>query len=182
MSRAFQLHMKLTFFFLVLSVSLARGADPDVFEAARNNQTKVISHYLEQKGDPDKRDERGHSLLILAAYNGSVEAVSLLLKHGANTQLQDGMGTALMAASFKGFRPIVQMLLASGARVDDRNGIGATALMFAAMTGKLGIVNLLMDWKADAAARDQRGLNARRLAEQQGNTEMVGLLDGRAKK
>ena len=84
MPRALELHMKTILFFLILPVSLVRGEDPDVFEASRNNQTKVISRYLEQKGDPDKRDERGHSLLILAAYNGSAETVSLLLKHGAS--------------------------------------------------------------------------------------------------
>ena len=148
-----------------------------IFDAARNNQTAVIARYLNQKGDPNKRDDRGHSLLILAAYNGSLESVDLLLKRGADTHLQDGMGTALMAASVKSFRPIVQRLLDAGARVDERNGIGATALMFAALTGKLSVVSLLMDSKADTSARDQRGLDAKRLAEQQGNTEMLGLLE-----
>ena len=174
--------MKSILLFFALSMGLARAAGSDVFEAARNNQATVISHYLDQKGDPNKRDERGHSLLILAAYNGSLETVDLLLKHGADLHLQDGMGTPLMAASFKGFRPIVQRLLEGGARVDERNGIGATALMFAAMTGKLGVVTLLMDWRADAAARDQRGLDAKRLAEQQGNAAMMNLLDSRPRK
>ena len=107
--------------------------------------------------------------------------MDLLLKRGADTHLQDGMGTALMAASVKSFRPIVQRLLYAGAGVDERKGIGATALMFAALTGKLSVVSLLMDSKADTSARDQRGLSAKRLAEQQGNTEMMRLLDGSPK-
>lgn len=45
----------------------------------------------------------------------------------------------------------MQRLLEGGAKVDQRNGVGATALMF-----------------------------ARRLAEQQGNDEMIKLLDKRA--
>ena len=90
------------------------------------------------------------------------------------------MGTALMAASFKGSKPIVQRLLAAGAKVDDRNGVGATALMFAAMTGKIDVVRTLLNHRADSKATDQRGLDARQLAEQQGNDQMVNLL-GRAK-
>jgi ankyrin repeat protein len=76
----------------------------------------------------DGRDPNGHALLILAAYHGSLEAVDLLLAKGAHPNLQDNMGTALMAASFKGYAPIVRKLIASGAKVDDRNGTGASVL------------------------------------------------------
>ncbi len=174
--------MKATALLLTLGATVLQGAGMDVFDAVRNDQHLVLSNFLDQTGDANARDERGHTLLILAAYNGSGKSVDLLLKRGADLNLQDGMGTALMAASFKGFRPIVQRLLEAGAHVDERNGIGATALMFAAMTGKLGIVSLLMDWRANATARDERGLDAKRLAEQQGNTEMLKLLDSRRKK
>ena len=168
--------------FFAISMGLLRGAETNVFDAARNNQSAVIGRFLDQKGDPNSRDEKGHSLLILAAYNGSTESVDLLLKHGADPHLQDWMGTPLMAASFKGFRPIVLRLLEAGARVDERNGIGATALMFAAMTGRFEVVSLLMERRADAGARDERGLDAKKLAEQQGNVEMMKLLESRGKK
>ena len=137
--------MKYALLIVATSIGVHAAEAPSIYDAARNNQSAVVSQFLDHKGDPNQRDERGHSLLILAAYNGSLETVDLLLKHGADPQMQDGMGTALMAASFKGFRPIVQRLLEGGAKVDQRNGVGATALMFAALTGKLSIVNLLMD-------------------------------------
>ena len=160
---------------LILFAVSAFGSD--VFTAARNNQIGEVAGFLNSKGDPNQRDEKGHSLLILAAYNGSLETVDLLLKKGANPHLQDGMGTALMAASFKGSKPIVQRLLAAGAKVDDRNGIGATALMFAAMTGKIDVVRTLLNHRADSKAIDQRGLDAKQLAQQQGNDQMVDLLE-----
>ena len=162
---------------ILLGFSWTFAAAADVFDAARNNQVADVTSYLNDKGDPNRRDEKGHPLLILAAYNGSLETVDLLLKKGANPNLQDGMGTALMAASFKGSKPIVQRLLASGAKVDDRNGVGATALMFAAMTGKFDVVRTLLNHRADSKATDQRGLDAKQLAEQQGNDQMVNLLE-----
>ena len=67
------------------------------------------------------------------------------------------MGTALMAAAFKGHKNIVNRLLAGGAKVNDRNGIGATALMFASMTGRFEVVRILMNHKADVNVRDERG-------------------------
>lgn len=164
---------------LFLSLSVAFAADDAVFTAVRNNQLPAVQAYLDQKGDPNGRDEKGHTLLILAAYNGSLETVDLLLRRGADSHLQDGMGTALMAASFKGFTPIVRKLLATGAKVDERNGMGATALMFASLSGRFAVARLLMNHRADVAAVDQRGLDARKLAEGQGNAPMVQLLDGK---
>ena len=152
------------------------SAGDNVFDAVRNNQVAAVKTYLDQHGDPNRRDEKGHPLLILAAYNGSLESVDLLLQRGADPHMQDGMGTALMAASFKGSTQIVRRLLRAGARVNDRNGIGATALMFASLTGRFETAKLLLNYKADAAAVDQRGLDARKLAEGQGNEPMVRLL------
>ncbi|MBC7925521.1 MAG: ankyrin repeat domain-containing protein [Bryobacteraceae bacterium] len=102
---------------LALSFS-ARAAEPDLFEAARNNDTGVLKKYLEAKGDPNRRDPKGHPLLTLASYNGSLEAVDLLLKQGAEPDVQDGMGTPLMAASFRGYLAIAKRLLAAGAQVN----------------------------------------------------------------
>lgn len=161
---------------LLMLVSCLR-AEVDIFAAVRNNQVDAARSYLNGRGDPNKRDAKGHTLLILAAYNDSIDTVDLLLKNGADVHLQDGMGTALMAAGFKGSREIVKRLLAAGARVDERNGIGATALMFAAMTGRVEVVKMLLKHRADIEARDSRGLNAKQLAEQQGNAPMVELLE-----
>lgn len=152
------------------------AAGPEVFDAARNNQVVVLKPYLASKGDANARDDSGHTLLILAAYNGGKEAVDLLLKSGADVNLQDRMGTPLMAACFKGDLAIVNRLLSAGAHVNDRNGIGATALMFAALTARFEVVQVLRKHSADVDAVDERGLTARKLAEQQGNDGMVKVL------
>lgn len=161
--------------FCVLTTGLA-AAEPGPFDAARTNDTAVLKRYLAGKGDPNRRDPNGHTLLILAAYNGARESVDVLLKNRADVNLQDGMGTALMAASFKGDIAIAQKLLAAGARVNERNGIGATALMFAALTARVETVRMLLKYRADAGALDQRGLSARGLAEQQGSDETAKVL------
>jgi len=159
------------------SAILLAAAGPELFDAARNNQVAILKPYLESKGDPNARDEGGHTLLILAAYNGQKDAVDLLLKYGADVNSQDRMGTPLMAACFKGDKAIVDRLLKAGARVNDRNGIGATALMFAALTAQFEVVQVLRKHSADVDVVDERGLTARKLAEQQGNDEMVKVLE-----
>ena len=55
---------------LLLGLSLALAAGADVFEAARNNQVADVANYLNDKGDPNRRDAKGHPLLILAATTG----------------------------------------------------------------------------------------------------------------
>ena len=129
-------------FLLTISVSFAGNAD--VFNAARNNQVAAVATFLNQQGDPNLRDEKGHPLLILAAYNGSLETVDLLLKRGANPQLQDNMGTALMAASFKGSKPVVQRLLAAGAKVGEHQRRCANAVAIVDL--RSGSQKALHDW------------------------------------
>jgi uncharacterized protein len=170
--------MMMRAFLLVLALATSLSAAGETaFDAARNNRIPELRSYLTTGGDVDGRDPNGHTLLILAAYNGSLEAVDLLLAKGAHPNLQDNMGTALMAASFKGYAPIVRKLIASGAKVDDRNGIGATALMFASMSARFEVVKILLKHQADVRATDSRGLTAKSLAEGQGNEKMLKVLN-----
>ena len=59
---------------------------------------------------------------------------------------------------------IAALLLERGARVDDRDNRGRTALMMAAESNHSTMVDFLLSKGADAAARDKEGKTAADLA------------------
>ena len=91
-------------------------------------------------------DEKGKSALMVASTLGDVGIVGLLLKKGAQVDLQDDRGeTALMYASKEGHCEVVNMLLENGAQVDLLSNGGVhcgSALIFASGTC---VVKLLLE-------------------------------------
>lgn len=82
------------------------------------------------------RDKGEGNALYLAAVNGNEQAVSLLLKHGVNTNEESGQyGTALQACSIKGHSNIALELLDNGADVNIKGGEYGNAL-YAAILGR----------------------------------------------
>ena len=61
--------------------------------------------------------------------------------------------TALWLACFGGDAAVVQRLIAAGARLDNQNDTGATALMYCASSGRDALVGLLLGAGADASLR-----------------------------
>ena len=97
--------MKQAFFTLLLALALcassAQAQSPDVFDAARADNVKVVQSWIDSKADLNQVDEQGYTALILASYNGSPNVTALLLQHGASAEFRDRTGrTALMAAAF----------------------------------------------------------------------------------
>jgi uncharacterized protein len=117
----------------------------DIFEAARTNNISLLKECI-SNGSLNARDDRGSTPLIIAAYYNHSEAVSCLLKAGAEMELTDKLGhTALMGACFKGHADIVKLLVKNGASIGTETANGATALTYAATFGHNDIVNLLLD-------------------------------------
>lgn len=139
--------MKTTRFLSVLMMTLLSGiaiAQTSPFDAARNGDTLTLKEYLDNGGDPNLTDDRGSSLLILAAYYSHPEALELLAKNGANLNSSDRSGnTALMGACFHNDLNIVTLLTTLGADVNQINLNNANALHFAANFSQEAIVRLL---------------------------------------
>jgi len=92
----------------------------------------------------DKKDEKGYSPLMLAAYYGHYEACEILLGLSADIHSRDKNGNSiLMAATFKGHLRIVQLLLRNGADPEACNFKKQTALVFA-KTFKLKKIELIL--------------------------------------
>lgn len=105
--------------------------------------------------------DRGYnlSLLPLAASYGHDEVVALMLDTGipVSPKLKPPRPLALHYAAAKGHTSTVQLLLDRGAVVDQVDEYGKTPLVWAAETGQLACVKLLLAAGADPAHRSRYG-------------------------
>lgn len=100
-----------------------------MFELAREGESAQLAEALEHGLPPNLTNDKGDTLLILAAYHVHPEAVELLLRAGADTARANDRGqTALAAAVFRQSEPIVRALLGAGA---DPHAGGPTAVEMA---------------------------------------------------
>ena len=134
------------------------------YVAAESGDTAKIAESLNQGIDVNVTDEHGQTALMVAADEGHVDTVKLLLQHKASPDLQNRLGgTALMLACFKGHLEVVTELLKAGADVNTKSNDGYTALMQATFKSDktaVQIINLLLNQKADINAQDINGYTA----------------------
>ena len=104
--------------------------------AAFTHNAEAARRMLEAGADPNVLATASFaevSPLGTAATFGDANIASLLLEHGADTQLTaDHGGTPLHSAAANGFTEIVELLLAHGARTDARTDRGQTPADLAA--------------------------------------------------
>ena len=133
----------------------------EAFDLARKGETENLRMLIEHGLDPDTADDKGSSLLMLAAYHGHAEMVSALVSRGANPVLRNPRGLSpLDGAAFKGDLEVIRALLAAGVPVNSQGPDGRTPLMWAAAFNQLRALHLLLDSGADPAIRDCQGMDA----------------------
>ena len=109
---------------------------------------RMIRKLILEGSHVNSRSKTGKTPLMLVASDDheSVEAVQLLLDHGAEVNAWNDMQwTALMLASRRGFIHIVRILLDNGASIDSQSRKRETALSVASAQGNAKIVHLLLD-------------------------------------
>jgi len=84
--------------------------------------------------------------------------------------------TVLLVAAKQGDEPMVELLLESGANVNEKSDHDSTALHFAAMWGHLEVVQLLLDHKADVNVKNSLGATPLANAKETKSDEVVALL------
>jgi ankyrin repeat protein len=155
----------------LIRMLLERGANPDM-------QLKLFPPYRSLRDDrgADNILGVGTTPLLRAAKAADVEAIRLLLAHGARVDLPTARGlTPLLAAAGVGstaidtrgryrteaqVREAVRLLLDAGADIGARDSGGTTALHGAASWGWNSVVEELAARKADLFATDARGRTA----------------------
>jgi len=90
-----------------------------VFDLAREGDTEQLTAYLDAGVPANLTNDKGDTLLILAAYRGHVDTVAALLARGADhSRINDRGQSPLAAAVFKQSAGAVRALLAAGADPD----------------------------------------------------------------
>ena len=90
-----------------------------VFDLAREGSTDELAAYVDAGVPVNLTNDKGDTLLILAAYHGHPEAVAALLARGADHGRANDRGqTALAAAVFRQSAATVSRLLEAGADPD----------------------------------------------------------------
>ncbi|BAJ26975.1 MULTISPECIES: ankyrin repeat domain-containing protein [Kitasatospora] len=121
--------------------TVGTGVDEEVielagrlFDAARTGDAALLAAYLDAGTPVELTNDRGDTLLMLAAYHGHAAAVTALLERGAQADRANDHGqTPLAGAVFKGATEVVDALLAHGA---DPTAGAPSALDAARMFGK----------------------------------------------
>ncbi|MFG2599990.1 ankyrin repeat domain-containing protein [Streptomyces sp. NPDC048462] len=111
-----------------------------VFDLARHGDTDTLAAYVDAGVPVNLTNDRGDSLLMLAAYHGHAPAVTALTGRGADPDRANDRGqTPLAGAVFKGEDAVIAALLAAGA--DPAAGT-PSALDTARMFGKADLLEL----------------------------------------
>jgi ankyrin repeat protein len=105
-----------------------------MFDLARTGSTTELATYVDQGVPANLTNDKGDSLLMLAAYHGHADLVEVLLDRGADANRVNDRGqTPLAGAVFKGEDDVVRALLAGGA---DPGAGSPSALDTARMFGR----------------------------------------------
>jgi len=126
----------------------------NLWSAAAKGDVQTIVRLVAEGQDINAKKEtesvEGETPLHFAAKAGQADAIKALIKLGAQINAKDNDGrNSLMAASANPERrDVVEVLLDLGANMDAQDKAGMTALDYAAVSGSVDIVRLLLERKA----------------------------------
>ena len=138
----------------------ARDGSSDLTDLLKRLKTKQRKTALETK---TKDGSHFVTPFIIAAHNGHLNSVKILLQYGADIETRGTLKTAdeviegctpLWAAADTGHFDVVKLLIEQNADVDGRTSTGSTPLRVAAHGGHLDIVRCLVESGADVNARN----------------------------
>ena len=145
-------------------------------EARRPQDAETFMSLVRSNIDKDAVDKRSHTPLHLAVIHEELEAISVLIDHGANIDqpLSITKHTPLFHAvecgNFKG----ASLLLEKGANAKATNADGQTALNFAVRRDDLKMVQLLLKHGVDSGAIDHDGATILQFARDDSVIQALG--------
>lgn len=148
----------------------------DTLQSLQIDDVAGVQEALQRGLDVNFVDKDGHSLLMLAARDGSTRSAALLVNAGAKTYLRNAFGDdALLLATFAGHEAIVDILLAKGASLST-NPHAWTPLHYAAYAGHTRLVVKFLALGAQVNSVTANGLTALMIASMNGHKDVVRTL------
>jgi ankyrin repeat protein len=134
----------------------ARVGDTRLVDAAMNREATTVKTLLQQGVDVNGAQGDGMTALHWAAANGDGELAALLLESGAKADAPTRIGsyTPLHVAAKEGHVAVLRALVGAHANVGAATTTGATALHFAASSGNVEAITILLDHGADVNVRE----------------------------
>jgi ankyrin repeat protein len=147
-----------------------------LIEAAESGDVNTVKRLVNCSCDSCTADRRGlNTPLMLAAANGHVEVVRVLLDGGADVRRVNYINwNALHKAAAFEHLEVCRLLLDRGVKVNAEGWRKYTALHIAAYEGYLSVVQLLVERGADVRLKDEGGKTAADWARGKG---VIDLLD-----
>jgi len=162
-------------FWVVDRVSGDKNKEPPLIQAVHAGDLKKAKKLIASGANVNQTNDVGFPALSIAAGRGDENMAKLLLDAGADVNARSATlnDSALARAAQSGNGPTIRVLLAAGARVDDKDGSGRTPLFNAALKGDLQIVEALLSAGADVNARSSSGWTALKEAQMRGHENVA---------
>ena len=128
-----------------------------------DNSGEILRCLIENGADVNGVNKRKHTPLMIAAKMGRINALTLLIKHGADVDLQDSDGYKALHHPVYGSdisSEILSCLIGIGADVNARTNNGVAPLMIAAEKGHINAVTSLVKCGANVHLQDKDGNTA----------------------
>ena len=163
------------FFLLILpAITIGQNSSVALEIIKENDLTKAKSFF--NKSNTNITDKEGDNLLMNAALYGSAEMMELLLKKGANPNLQNADGETALMWSLHDIEK-VKLLIDKGANVNLKTKHGNTAFLIACVgSNQYELVKLLMDHGANVFERNGKKETALGRAAIFGDSATLSLL------
>jgi cytochrome c2 len=144
------MRLKLLFSTLVITCGTSALAGP-VFDAAKAGDTETLVQLLDDGADVNEPNIMPP--LQIAAFNGHVEVLELLIERGADLDATSTMfGTALHAAAKRGYAEAIEVMIKAGADPNSRSKDQFTPLMETSVHGHARAASALIEGRADIDA------------------------------
>lgn len=132
-------------------------------DAVLKDDTALVVKLITDGKDVNAPDQNGTTPLMTACRWGKLNMVRILLQHGAKAdepRTAKGRTPLMVACAYYSGPEICGLLIKYGANVNAQALDGSTALMLAANNGKVAVVELLLNQKANAYVKDSKGATA----------------------
>ena len=118
------------------------------------NRLQIVEFLLENGAKINEENKKGYSPLYIAVSKGFKQSVEIMIKHEANIDLE----YLLLTATKKGYIDIAKILIANGAKLEEKDAHGGyTPLILATLLGEGLILEILLQNGANIEARDDFG-------------------------